>query len=187
MAAGGWLRRVVIALSITTSLVVMAGLISAGIISTKQVSRAIRVTGIVPPAGALHGILARDQAEWWMASDHRKMVVLFGVTESDDVGNLEFWIDVATKSRLTEPSVQFVGLCVSRSACASLPEAGPSQRLAILESMDPIQTHALITAAEKGLAYVHRGSSFDQLPIGSNKAAFIEAIERTLNGRAPGP
>ncbi len=84
--------------------------------------------------------------------DNQRMVVLFGVAEAGMIGDIEYWLDVASRSRSISPDIQFVGFCAGAElvACHPLPAA----QVTLLKSMDPLQTHALTTGARQRRAYI---------------------------------
>jgi hypothetical protein len=107
--------------------------------------------------------------------DKRHLVVLFGVAEEGATGDMEYWRDVASHSQSIVPDIQFVGFCAGGGACR-LPPAATAQ-FTLLKSMDPLQTHALISGARQHRAYVFRGlQSLGMVLVVADREAFASQI-----------
>ncbi len=131
-ATEGKLGTVIVAVGWAVSAGVLLLLLSANIASTQKL-RASRIVGtMVPASGALLGQYP-DGSEWAPFDGKDHSVVLFGVAEEDQVGDLEYWRDIAMRSRAVVPDVHFVGLCSTEEVCGLMPsETAP---LTILKSM----------------------------------------------------
>ena len=145
---------------IAVSLLAIMSALSLHLASAQQL-RAKQTRGtMVPASGKLLGQNALDDGEWAPRDGKNRIVVLFGLAVPGQVGDLEFWREVASRSVAEEPTLQFVGLCADAATCKVPP--GAEGVLTLLKSMDPAQTHAVMTAARQGKAFAFRGQQLDE-------------------------
>jgi uncharacterized membrane protein YhaH (DUF805 family) len=174
-AAGGWLGTVITALAVVISIAVLAVLVSANMVHVRKLHTTRIQATIVPASGKLLGWNALDWSEWVPPVGREQVLVLFGVAEAGQTGDMAFWRDVVSHSRAEAPNIQFVGLCAPGGTC-SLPRGSEGQ-LTLLKFMDPIQTHALAVSARQGLAFFFRGGqSMGPLPIAKDRQAFATQL-----------
>jgi len=174
-AAGGKLGIAIAAFAILVSLAVTAVLVPLDLMSMQQLRVSRALASEVPPAGKLLGRNALDDSEWAPPEGRERTMVVFGLSEPGRPGDMDFWHDIVLRTRDVAPDVQFVGLCVTAGPCTLPP--GTLAPFALLEAMDPLQTHALATATRRGQAFVYRGSRvLGTLPIQADKQAFGKQI-----------
>ncbi len=102
------LGTVIVAVGLIMSTVAMLLLVSTDIAFTQRL-RASRILGtMVPASGSLVGRYA-DGSEWTPPDRKEHMVVLFGLAKTGLTGDVEFWRDVAARSRQEASDIQFVG------------------------------------------------------------------------------
>lgn len=180
---GNRLGAVITAVAIMISLFVMAVLVVAIGYSRQKVFESRILASLVPAAGKLLGQNADGGSEWVVADDERRMLVLFGVTETGRAGDAKFWRDVAARSLGAAPDVQFVGLCIAGATCS--PPAGGEALFTLLKLMDPVQTHALTVAAREDRAFVFRGNKpAGAVSVQANPEALAAQIATIVNQRA---
>lgn len=182
-ALGSRLGTVVTAVAILFSIAVMVVLVSTDVLYARQLRANRTLASIVPAAGTLVGQNALDGSEWVPAKDGKQVVLLFGITEAGQAGDMEFWRDIASRSREAIPDIQFVGLCLTEPACRLA--NGSTNLLTLLKSMDPVQTHALATGIKQGQAFVFRGpEAVGMLPIKTDRQAFSAQIASLFRPKA---
>jgi hypothetical protein len=164
------------ALSILASMVAMLVLVSVDVAQAKKLRRSEVPGSPVSATGKLLGWNARDGSEWAPRQDMSQAGILFGVAQAGQIGDMQFWRDVALRTRAAAPEVQFVGFCASRGGCSPSME---EDLVVLLSAMDPLQVHALRVGVREGLAFPFRGSQvLGALPIQADKAAFATTIAR---------
>jgi hypothetical protein len=169
------LSAVVTVVAFLVSMFVAAGLIFVDIASAQQVRRSKRAVTDVPASGTLRGQSALDESEWVAQADQDVQTVLFSVAPAGQTGDVEFWRDVASRSKEASPRTQFVGLCGADSTCSLPPR--PVGNLTLLSSMDPLQVRAVAVAARQELIHIHRGLHAKRLiPLQSDRSALAARI-----------
>ena len=162
--------------AIVVSILVMAALASTDVHVARRVHESRILATIVPASGALQG-QKLDGSKWAPPDNEGRIVVLFGTAEPGRVGDVAFWSDIAARTHAAAVRTQFVGLCTAALKC-TLP-ASSGDLFALLEFMDPLQTHALATAARQKRAFVYRGSQIlGSLSIMENPQKVAEEIAK---------
>lgn len=174
-STGNWFGAAITAVAMMISAVVVAGLVRTNMFYTQELRESRFRASIVPASGKLAGLNALDGSEWVVEDDMQHLVVLFGVAGEGAIGDMEYWRDVASRSQSIVPDIQFVGFCAGGGNCG-LPPAAAAQ-FTLLQSMDPLQTHALMTGARQHRAYIFRGSqSLGMVLVVPNREAFAAQI-----------
>lgn len=172
---GQWPATVLVMVALAMSLVVVAALLRVNMFQSLELDQSRFRASIVPASGQLAGIAALDGSEWVAKDDRQHLLVLFGVAAAGKVGDLEYWLDVASRSQSVTSDIQFVGLCVSSDVCGASP--GSTARVVLLTSMDPLQTHALATGARQRRAYIFSGTQArGMVLVPADKAGFAAQI-----------
>lgn len=161
------------------SLAVAALLVTVDIgLAQKVHSERVRASRTVVPNERPIGQKFEDGLEWVAPEDEQIVLVLFSLTDSGSIGDLQFWRDVATRSREVAPDTQFVGLCLAGRTCEPLSE--PERNLTLLKLMSPAITHVLLTSASKGSAFVYRGSSVRRVTVVERDGHDTQAYARRI-------
>lgn len=135
---------------------------------------------LVPPAGSLSGRAALDGADWHAGVDDKRFLVLFGVAEDGEPGDVEYWYEVVKQTTGIAPEIQFAGLCVTNERCGVTRTA--DGRIAFLQSMDLLQTHALSVALREHRAFLFRGQKPDgAVLIHKDASAFAASLTTVVN------
>jgi len=173
--AGDKLGTVITSVAIAISLAVSAWLVSVNLASAQRLQAKWDVGTTVSPSGSLLGISALDESEWAPKDDQERSIVLFGIADPGDIGDIEFWRNIASHAQATAPETEFVGLCDSHVQCRLPPDA--DGLLTLLKSMDPAQVHALKKAAEQRQAFFYRGQVHQKtVSIKEGREAVVEEI-----------
>lgn len=143
----------VLVLSITSAIEML--FVDAALLRTVQQQRSQESR--IPRYGNLAGYNALDNSEWSpaMSVAEEQYIILFAVSETTAVVDLEFWRDVSSMSQELRAELQFVGVCDQGDSCMGLAARYPP--VIILSAMDPSQMHVLATAKRQGLALLYRG------------------------------
>lgn len=106
----------------------------------------------IPTMGSLRGQDAVSGLEWSVRSDDLRFVVLFRI--GAESRTLDFWKDVAARTRSTADAVEFVAVCAAPGGCG---EEVSIDGLTTISSLDPYQMRALSVAESHGRALLYRG------------------------------
>lgn len=106
--------------------------------------------------GEVSGFSASGDKEWTGGDveDAAPFSVLFPISETTALEQMEFWAGVAAIVKRSSPTIEFIGVCASAEVCSRSPV---QESLRTLSFMSPLQMHALAIARETGNAYLQRG------------------------------
>lgn len=182
-AATDWLGAATIGIALIVSAIVAAGLVSADLSEARKLRLTRQAVSESPAYGTLSGQVAYGNREWNPGGAEKPQVLLFAVAPDGEIGDAQFWTDVALKSRVATPDIQFVGLCSSGGKC-TVPTA-VAETFTLLSAMDPLQMRALAIASSQGRALVYGASGGQRLlPVQGDRRAMTIAISQTFSHRS---
>jgi hypothetical protein len=173
-----------ISIALLVSMFATAALAYVDTSSFIQLTRSRQYATDVPQSGVLLGHNALDHLEWVPAKEGK--VALFSVAAPGKLGDIEFWRDIALRTRTAAPDVRFVGVCATHESCGL--SEGSEGALTLLTSMDPVQMRAVAMAARRGGALLYLGATlYGQPTIKGDRQAFADDIASTFNRPARPP
>lgn len=161
-------------IALAVSLVVAVMLVFADVATAERLRDMRAFVSEAPPSGQLRGQDALSGSEWSPRSGTDHAVIMFGLAPAGQVGDAEFWRDVAARSLVIAPRTEFVGVCPRGESCVLPP--GSDEELTLLSSMDPVQMRALAISARNGRALVYRGPLKRSIAITDDRQILADVI-----------